>query len=130
MALTFNPPPTVAQTQAALASLPDGFAGLGETILAAQGVTADTLLILADGLDAGARERRELFPGGDPESRAMTALATILRDAAPRYPHPPRLPAASAEEYPPHRWPTRCRTFGQRRGWPEAFTMTTMGDEP
>lgn len=92
--LTFTPPPTTAQTQAALSNLPDGFAALGETILAAPGLTADTLLILADGMDAGARERRDLFPGGDAESAAMSRLATILRDAAPRYPHPPREPAS------------------------------------
>ncbi|MFN6998894.1 MAG: hypothetical protein ACK4ST_02530 [Elioraea tepidiphila] len=97
MPLTFTPPPTAAQTQAALADLPDGFAGMGETILAAPGVTADTLLIVADALAAGAAERRALFPGGDAETRAMERLAAILRDAAPRYPHPPRLPASAPE---------------------------------
>lgn len=93
MPLTSTVPPTPAQTQAALADLPDGFAALGESLLAAPGVTADTLLIVADALDAGAAERRSLFPGGDAESAAMARLASILRDAAPRYPHPPREPA-------------------------------------
>lgn len=131
MTLTLTAPPTPAQTQAALASLPDGFAGLGETILAAHGLTADTLLIVADGLDAGARERRDLFPGGDAESAAMTRLATILRDAAPRYPHPPRLPptpigaeAAMRSALPGYRAP-----FGQRRRTWGAPTITEGGGE-
>ena len=89
--------PSVAQTQAALSDLPDGFAGMGETLLASPGVTSDHLLVFADALAAGAIERRELFPGDDTESRAMDRLASILRDAAPRYGHPPRLPAMAAQ---------------------------------
>lgn len=131
MPLTFTAPPTPAQTQAALALLPDGFAGFGETILAAEGLTADTLLIVADALDAGARERRELFPGGDAESAAMTRLATILRDAAPRYPHPPRLPPSpiSAEAALRSTLPARRLPFGQRRRDWGAPTLTQGGGE-
>lgn len=84
--------PTVAQTQAALLNLPDGYSAIGCTLLAAEGLTADTVLRVADALRAGAKERRELFPHGDDETRAMERLAAILTDAAPRYPHPPKLP--------------------------------------
>jgi hypothetical protein len=94
MALDFIPPPTIAQLQAALANLPDGFAGFGEALLSAPGLTADTLLMVADAAEAGARELRTLFPGGTLESQALAGLATILRDATPHFPHPPRLPAA------------------------------------
>jgi hypothetical protein len=125
MPLTFTTPPTHAQTQAALAALPDGFAALGETILQSDGVTADTLLIAADALDAGSAERSECLGAWDVEARAMKALATILRDAAPRYPHPPRLPAAPAgAEAAPRPIGTTTRGFGTRpfgqrhRGWP------------
>jgi hypothetical protein len=92
MPLDLADTPTVAQTQAALTSLPDGFAAFGCTLLAAEGVTADTVLRVAEALRAGAAERRELFPHGDDETRAMERLASILTDAAPRYPHPPKLP--------------------------------------
>lgn len=85
----------MAQLQAALANLPDGFAAFGESLLRAPGLTADALLIVADALDDGARERRRLFPAGDEETRAMAGIATILRDAAPRFPHPPREPAGT-----------------------------------
>lgn len=92
MPLDHTDTPTIAQTQASLAGLPDGFAAFGCTLLSAEGVTADTVLRVADALRAGAAERRELFPHGDDETRALERLAAILTDAAPRYPHPPRLP--------------------------------------
>jgi hypothetical protein len=93
MAHDFIPPPTIAQLQAALSNLPDGYAGFGESLLASPDLTATVLLIVADALDAGAKERRTLFPGGDPEAAGMSGLASILRDATPHFPHPPRLPA-------------------------------------
>lgn len=89
--------PTTAQTAAALSGLPDGFAGFGERLLAAAGLTTDALLEVADALDAGAAERAETLGTWDTEVRAMRALARILRDAAPRYPHPPRLPLTAEE---------------------------------
>lgn len=88
--------PTLAQIQAALSVLPDGFAALGATVIAAPGLTSDALLIFADGLDRGAAQRRSLFIGGDAESRAMASLATIMRDAASTFAeHPPRVPASA-----------------------------------
>lgn len=86
-------PPTPAQTQAALSRLPDGFAGLGDAILAAPGLTADALLIFATALDVGATERGGTLGQWDTEVVAMASLANILRGACPRFPHPPRLPA-------------------------------------
>lgn len=108
------PRPTVAQTQAALANLPDGYAAMGETLLSAPGITADHILRFADALDAGARER-SLCLRGDPEARDMRRLASILRDAAPRYVHPPREPAVPIDAEAAQR---RVLTHRAWTGWP------------
>ena len=89
--------PTPAQTTAALLALPDGFAALGAGLLREPGLTTDGLLIVADSLDAGAAERADTLGAWDTEVRAMRALASILRDAAPRFPHPPRTPLSATE---------------------------------
>ncbi len=89
--------PTIAQTQAALANLPDGFGAIGARLLRTPGLTTDALLIVADALDDGATERAEILGTWDAEVRALRALATILRDAAPRFPHPPRVPLTALE---------------------------------
>lgn len=101
MALDFLPdqppePPSIAQTQAALLSLPDGFGAMGACLLQ-RGLRSDGLLCVADALDAGAAERSQTLGAWDAEVRAMRALATILRDVAPRYAHPAR-PPLTAEE--------------------------------
>ena len=106
MALDFlpgQPPdrtrPTLAQTQAALLALPDGFGAIGARLLREAGLTTDALLIVADALDDGAAERAETLGTWDMEVRALRSLATILRDAAPRYAEqPPRLPPLTALE--------------------------------
>lgn len=91
--------PTIAQTQAALASLPDGFDAIGARLLRAPGMSVDALLTVADALDEGATARAETLGAWDAEVRAMQALAKILRDAATveRFPQPPKTPL-SAEE--------------------------------
>lgn len=94
MALDLIPPPTIAQTQAALENLPEGLAVTGITLLSAPGITADSVLTFADALDAGATQQ-DMVCRGDHLARDMRRLAAILRDAAPRYPHPPRLPISA-----------------------------------
>jgi len=111
--------PTVAQTQAALLALPDGFGAIGARLLREPGLTTDALLIVADAMDDGAAERAETLGAWDAEVRALRTLATILRDAAPRYAErPPRVPLSALE----------AEASIRRR--PIAAGLATAGGEP
>ena len=94
MALDFIPPPTIAQLNARIEDLPFGMAGVVRGALRQGGTTSDHLLYMADTLDEGRRDALVVFPGGCAEADTFAAAASILRDAAPLYPYPPRLPAA------------------------------------
>lgn len=89
-------PPTVAELQRRIEDLPLGIAAIGRYLLSAPGVTADHLLVWAEACDEAAGEMGTLFRHG-PEADGWAVLAHILRDATPRFPHPPREPAAAAE---------------------------------
>ncbi|MBR0653382.1 hypothetical protein GXW78_27275 [Roseomonas terrae] len=90
-------PPTVAELFARIEDLPMGLSGLARSLLNTPGLTADHVLIWAEAADKGVEELRLLFPTGSFEGEKWTAFAAILRDAAPRFPHPPRLPASARE---------------------------------
>jgi hypothetical protein len=97
MPLTFlptQPAPTWAHLNARIEDLPFGMAGLLRGALNQAGTTAAHLLYLADAMDEARREVAEVFPGGCAQVDHFAAMASILRDAAPLFPHPPRLPAA------------------------------------
>jgi hypothetical protein len=98
MALDFIPPPTPAQLFARVENLPFGLSGLVRGALRQSGTTSDHLLYLADAMDEARRDITVVFPGGCAEADNYAVAAAILRDAAPLYPHPPRLPAAPIEE--------------------------------
>jgi hypothetical protein len=89
-----QPTCTMAQLNARIEDLPFGLAGVIRSALRQDGTTSDHLLCMADHLDEGRRDVLTVFPGGCIEADHFSAAASILRDAAPRYPHPPRLPAA------------------------------------
>lgn len=91
--------PTIAQTQAALMALPDGFDVFGARLLRAPGMSVDALLHVAEALVEGADARAETLGTWDVEVRAMRALASILRDAATveRFPQPPKVPLTATE---------------------------------
>jgi hypothetical protein len=97
MVLTFlppPPPPTAAQLFARVEDLPFGMAGLVRGALKQPGTTTDHLLYLADAMDEARADIAVVFPGGSQDADVFAAAAGILRDAAPLYPHPARLPAA------------------------------------
>lgn len=89
-------PPTIAELTRRAYNLPDGYTGFVTRLLAAPGVTASDLLRVADAAQEAAEERGGLLRG-DADERAWRETAALLRDAAPRYPHPPRLPATAEE---------------------------------
>ena len=95
--LPTQPTPTWAQLNARVEDLPFGMAGLLRGAMRQPGTTADHLLHLADAMDEARREVAEVLPGGCAQSDAFAACASILRDAAPLFPHPPRLPASAVE---------------------------------
>lgn len=101
--LTLVPPPTAAQLFARIEDLPYGWAGLVRGALRQPGTTADHLLLLADCMDEARDDILVVFPGGCAEADHFTAAAGILRDAAPLYPSPPRLPAAPIDALPSDR---------------------------
>lgn len=106
MAFTFTlpqPTPTVAQLFARIEDLPFGMAGLIRGAMNQPGTTADHLLHLADAMDEARRDIAAVFPGGCADAEHFAVAASILRDAAPLYPHPPRLPAAPIDAPAPHR---------------------------
>jgi hypothetical protein len=94
MTLTLLPPPSIADLNRRIEDLPFGMAGVVRAALRAPGITSDHLLFMADAMDEGRRDAQMVFPTGCAEADHFTAAASILRDAAPLYPHPPRLPAA------------------------------------
>jgi hypothetical protein len=94
MALDFIPSPTMAQLSRRIEDLPFGMAGAIRGALNQPGTTSDHLLHMADAMDEGRKDVLVVFPGGCAEADTFAAAAAILRDAAPLYPHPPRLPAA------------------------------------
>lgn len=85
--------PSLPQVQAALDSLPDGLAAIGQRLLAAPGIVSDHVLWVADAIRAGAQEM-DAICRGDRDARDWRRLSDILADAAPLFPHPARLPAA------------------------------------
>ncbi|GGJ14010.1 hypothetical protein [Neoroseomonas lacus] len=88
-------PATIAELQRRIEDLPLGLSAIGRFLLSMPGLTADHLLTWAEACDEAAGELTGLFrPSMDD---GYGALAAILRDAAPRFPHPPRMPL-SAEE--------------------------------
>jgi hypothetical protein len=89
-----QPTCTIAQLNARIEDLPFGLAGILRGALNQPGTTADHLLFMADAMDEGRDDVLTVFPDGCAEADNFSAAASILRDAAPRYPHPPRLPAA------------------------------------
>lgn len=97
MALDFIPPPTFAQLQARIEDLRFGMAGLLLGALKAPGTTHDELLWLADRMDEARKDIAVVFPGGSPDADTYAAAASILRDAAPLFPHPARLPVSAIE---------------------------------
>ena len=102
MTLTFLPnqprdPATIAELQARVEDLPMGLSAIGRFMLSRPGVTADHLLTWAEACDEAAGEEQCLFRHPAAEGEGWDALAGILRDAAPRYPHPPRLPLSDEQ---------------------------------
>ena len=88
-------PPAIAELQRRIEDLPLGLSAIGRFLLSLPGLTADHLLVWAEACDEAAGEMTGLFrPSMDD---GWGALAAILRDATPRFPHPPRTPL-SAEE--------------------------------
>lgn len=123
MVLTFPPDlqpreaPTTAELFARVESLPYALAAFGRWALNGPGVTADALLQFAEGCDQVVAECRMRDVRGILEQDAATwsALAGILRDAAPRYPDPPRRPpAARAGAAPPTVVPWLAPPFADR----------------
>jgi hypothetical protein len=96
MTLTLLPPPTRVQIFARVEDLPFGMAGLVRGAMNQPGTTSDHLLFLADALDEARRDVAVVFPAGSPDADHFASAASILRDAAPLYPHPPRLPSGPA----------------------------------
>lgn len=94
MAPTLLRAPTMAQLNARTEDLPFGMAGLVRGAMAQPGTTADHLLHLADAMDEARRDILVVFPGGCEQADQYVTAADILRDAAPLFPNPPRLPAA------------------------------------
>ncbi len=90
-------PPTLAELQARIEDLPLGLSAIGRFLLSRPGITADHLLIWAEACDEAAGEDRCVFRRPSADSEGWDALATILRDATPRFPHPPRLPLTAEE---------------------------------
>jgi hypothetical protein len=97
MALDLIPPPTYAQLQRRVEDLPFGMAGLVRGAMKQAGTTSDHLLYLADAMDEARRDIALVFPGGSPDADLFAAAASILRDAAPLYPHPARVPVTAIE---------------------------------
>jgi hypothetical protein len=89
-------PPTIAELQARAEDLPVGYVAFALRLLRAPGLTGADLCFVADAADEQATEWGTLVRGSEEEA-GWRALAAILRDAAPRFPHPPRQPI-SAEE--------------------------------
>lgn len=91
-------PPTTAQIFARVEDLPLDLGAFARAVLAAPGITAAELLTEADRCDAVAAslraDARHLMAA---EAATWSALATILRDAAPRFPSPPRIPLTAEE---------------------------------
>ena len=90
--LDFIPPPTFADINRRVEDLPAALGAIARHLFQRPGTTSDHLLIAADSYDAVSVELENLI-AGDPEAVQWRALAGILRDAAPLYPHPPRQPA-------------------------------------
>jgi len=89
-------PPTVAELVRRAYDLPEDHAAFVTRLLAAPGLTADDLLRVAD----AAQEAAEALGGlirGDAAERTWRDMAALLRDATPRFPHPPRLPLTAEE---------------------------------
>lgn len=89
--------PTLATFQARVEDLPLGMAAIGRFLLTRPGITADHLLLWAEACDEAAGEEESLICRS-PSVRAWERLATILRDAAPLFPHPARTPASAGED--------------------------------
>lgn len=90
--LDFIPPPTFADINRRVEDLPAALGAIARHVFRRPGTSSDHLLIFADASDAAAAELDSVV-AGDPEAVQWRALAAILRDAAPLYPHPPRVPA-------------------------------------
>ncbi len=92
-------PPTIAALYRRVVDLPHDLGEFARAMLDAPGVTAAELLAEADRIDKVAKACGEPDVRGilSREARDWSALASILRDAAPRFPSPPRVPL-SAEE--------------------------------
>lgn len=88
-----QPPPAWSDLTRRCEDLPLGMAGLVRGALHQPGTTAAHLLHLADACDEARKELTLIFPGNCRDADMWAAAAEILRDAAPRYPTPPRLPA-------------------------------------
>ncbi|MBW6400016.1 hypothetical protein KPL78_19300 [Roseomonas sp. HJA6] len=89
-------PPTIAELVRRAYDLPADHTAFVTRLLAAPGLTGDALLRVAD----AAQEAAEALGGlvrGDAEERVWRDMATLLRDAAPRFPHPPRVPLTAEE---------------------------------
>lgn len=79
--------------------LPCMLAALARATIDMPGCTADHLLQVAENIEDAVRQCRLGDRGGlvAAECATWTALAGILRDAAPHRPHPPRVPASAQD---------------------------------
>lgn len=89
-------PPTIAELVRRAYDLPYGLTAFVSRLLLSPGLTGADLCTVADAADEAARECA-LVARNTTEERGWENLATILRDAAPRFPHPPRVPLTAAE---------------------------------
>lgn len=122
-------PPSIPVLFARVENLPYYLAALCRAALNRPGTTGAELLRDADVLDQVAAECRQRDLRGllEPEAQAWADAAAILRDAAPRYPHPPRLPANAEQAM--QTAPLQRTAFGQRRRDWGAPTLTQGGGE-
>lgn len=100
MALTLlptQPPATWAELNRRIEDLPFGLAGMIRGAINQPGTTADHLLFMADAMDEARRDIAVVYPGGCLQADHFAGMADILRDAAPHFPSPPRLPASAVE---------------------------------